>query len=142
MTLTIVEKSFGLVMHQALSSMGKERTCWLTAVKNKKFQKSITSDSIILRRVSYLLRWTPKLRPFSPSISSVFTIGAKNSIGGQRLILARNLFLKMADDSQTSQNSSRFSQSDLPELLNQYYKRLFPYKYFFQWLSYGGGQNF
>ncbi|XP_027049950.1 DNA primase small subunit-like [Pocillopora damicornis] len=44
----------------------------------------------------------------------------------------------MADDSQTSQNSSRFSQSDLPELLNQYYKRLFPYKYFFQWLSYGG----
>ena len=39
-SVTIVEKSFGLVMHQALSSMGKERTCWLTAVKNKKFQKS------------------------------------------------------------------------------------------------------
>ena len=39
-SVTIVEKSFGLVMHQALSSMGRERTCWLTAVKNKKFQKS------------------------------------------------------------------------------------------------------
>ena len=39
-SVTIVEKSFGLVMHQALFSMGKEITCWLTAVKNKKFQKS------------------------------------------------------------------------------------------------------
>ncbi|CAH3128586.1 unnamed protein product [Porites lobata] len=47
----------------------------------------------------------------------------------------------MADNevsSQNSQKSSQFSQSDLPELLNQYYKRLFPYKYFVQWLSYGG----
>ncbi|XP_078344982.1 DNA primase small subunit-like isoform X2 [Oculina patagonica] len=42
------------------------------------------------------------------------------------------------DSSQNSQKSSQFSQSDLPELLNQYYKRLFPYKYFVQWLSYGG----
>jgi len=40
--------------------------------------------------------------------------------------------------SQNRQKSSQFSQSDLPELLNQYYKRLFPYKYFVQWLSYGG----
>lgn len=32
-SVTIVEKSFGLVMHQALSSMGKERTSWLTAVE-------------------------------------------------------------------------------------------------------------
>ncbi|XP_044164954.1 DNA primase small subunit-like isoform X1 [Acropora millepora] len=40
--------------------------------------------------------------------------------------------------SQNSQTSSQFSQSDLPELLHQYYKRLFPYKYFVQWLSYGG----
>lgn len=49
----------------------------------------------------------------------------------------------MADTegSQNSQKSSQFSQSDLPELLNQYYKRLFPYKYFVQWLSYGGGKN-
>jgi len=48
--------------------------------------------------------------------------------------------VKMADTegSQNSQKSSQFSQSDLPELLNQYYKRLFPYKYFVQWLSYGG----
>ncbi|XP_073230251.1 DNA primase small subunit-like [Porites lutea] len=47
----------------------------------------------------------------------------------------------MADTEVSSQNSqkpSQFSQSDLPELLNQYYKRLFPYKYFVQWLSYGG----
>lgn len=44
------------------------------------------------------------------------------------------------DNSQNSQKSSQFSQSDLPELLNQYYKRLFPYKYFVQWLSYGGGK--
>ncbi|XP_068752184.1 DNA primase small subunit-like [Montipora capricornis] len=47
----------------------------------------------------------------------------------------------MADtegSSQNSQSSSQFSQSELPELLNQYYKRLFPYKYFVQWLSYGG----
>ena len=49
----------------------------------------------------------------------------------------------MADTegSQNSQKSSQFSQSDLPELLNQYYKRLFPYKYFVQWLSYGGGKD-
>ena len=49
----------------------------------------------------------------------------------------------MADTeaSQNSQKSSQFSQSDLPELLNQYYKRLFPYKYFVQWLSYGGGKG-
>lgn len=45
------------------------------------------------------------------------------------------------DSSQNSQKSSQFSQSDLPELLNQYYKRLFPYKYFVQWLSYGGGKG-
>ncbi|XP_067019631.1 DNA primase small subunit-like isoform X2 [Acropora muricata] len=47
----------------------------------------------------------------------------------------------MADTEGTSRNSqtsSQFSQSDLPELLHQYYKRLFPYKYFVQWLSYGG----
>ena len=44
--------------------------------------------------------------------------------------------------SQNRQKSSQFSQSDLPELLNQYYKRLFPYKYFVQWLSYGGGSEF
>ena len=44
--------------------------------------------------------------------------------------------------SQNSQTSSQFSQSDLPELLHQYYKRLFPYKYFVQWLSYGGGRLF
>ena len=51
--------------------------------------------------------------------------------------------IKMADTegSQNSQKSSQFSQSDLPELLNQYYKRLFPYKYFVQWLSYGGGKD-
>ncbi|KAK3732815.1 hypothetical protein QZH41_017729 [Actinostola sp. cb2023] len=42
---------------------------------------------------------------------------------------------KMAETSSCSQ--SRFSQSDLPELLQQYYKRLFPYKYYYQWLSYG-----
>ena len=51
----------------------------------------------------------------------------------------------MADTEETSQNSqtsSQFSQSDLPELLHQYYKRLFPYKYFVQWLSYGGGRLF
>ncbi|KAK3708091.1 hypothetical protein QZH41_019174 [Actinostola sp. cb2023] len=40
---------------------------------------------------------------------------------------------KMAETS----SCSRFSQSDLPELLQQYYKRLFPYKYYYQWLSYG-----
>ena len=45
------------------------------------------------------------------------------------------------EGSQNSQKSSQFSQSDLPELLNQYYKRLFPYKYFVQWLSYGGGKD-
>ena len=59
-------------------------------------------------------------------------------------VLAR-IPLKMADNevsSQNSQKSSQFSQSDLPELLNQYYKRLFPYKYFVQWLSYGGGSEF
>ena len=53
--------------------------------------------------------------------------------------------LAMADTKGTSQNSqtsSQFSQSDLPELLHQYYKRLFPYKYFVQWLSYGGGRLF
>lgn len=33
-SVTIVEKSFGLVMHQALSSMGKERTCWLKSTVN------------------------------------------------------------------------------------------------------------
>lgn len=49
----------------------------------------------------------------------------------------------MADTegSQNSKKPSQFSQSDLPELLNQYYKRLFPYKYFVQWLSYGGGKE-
>lgn len=59
-------------------------------------------------------------------------------------VLAR-IPLKMADTEVSSQNSqkpSQFSQSDLPELLNQYYKRLFPYKYFVQWLSYGGGSEF
>ena len=59
-------------------------------------------------------------------------------------VLAR-IPLKMADNevsSQNSQKASQFSQSDLPELLNQYYKRLFPYKYFVQWLSYGGGSEF
>lgn len=59
-------------------------------------------------------------------------------------VLAR-IPLKMADtevSSQNSQKTSQFSQSDLPELLNQYYKRLFPYKYFVQWLSYGGGSEF
>ena len=146
-SVTIVEKSFGLVMHQALSSMGKERTCWLTAVKNKKFQKSTVIVNHI-RQHNFATSILPVEMDSKTStlltkyIVSIHNIGAKNSIGGQRLILARNLFLKMADDSQTSQNSSRFSQSDLPELLNQYYKRLFPYKYFFQWLSYGGGQNF
>lgn len=45
---------------------------------------------------------------------------------------------KMAD-SQLSQ-SSQFNQSDLPELLQQYYKRLFPYKYYYNWLSYGNGE--
>ena len=45
------------------------------------------------------------------------------------------------DGSQNSLKSSQFSQSDLPELLNQYYKRLFPYKQFVQWLSYGGGKG-
>ena len=40
----------------------------------------------------------------------------------------------MADEYQT------FSQNDLPELLTQYYKRLFPYKYYYQWLSYGAGE--
>ena len=51
--------------------------------------------------------------------------------------------LAMADtEGKSSQTSSQFSQSDLPELLHQYYKRLFPYKYFVQWLSYGGGRLF
>lgn len=61
------------------------------------------------------------------------------------MILARKRReeVKMADTegSQNSQKSSQLSQSDLPELLNQYYKRLFPYKYFVQWLSYGGGKD-
>jgi len=35
-------------------------------------------------------------------------------------------------------STAPFSQSDLPELLNQYYKRLFPYKLYYKWLSYGG----
>lgn len=78
----------------------------------------------------------------------ISSFGAK--IRDQRLppklcaVLAR-IPLKMADtevSSQNSQKSSQFSQSDLPELLNQYYKRLFPYKYFVQWLSYGGGSEF
>jgi len=38
------------------------------------------------------------------------------------------------DDSVSTQS---YSQNDLPELLNQYYKRLFPYKLYYKWLSYG-----
>ncbi len=34
--------------------------------------------------------------------------------------------------------NANFSQADLPELLVQYYQRLFPYKEFFNWLSYNG----
>ena len=44
----------------------------------------------------------------------------------------------MADSEKTA--PLQFSQSDYPELLNQYYKRLFPYRYYYQWLSYGGGK--
>ena len=67
----------------------------------------------------------------------------QSAVDNKSLSLARKL-LKMVDtdSSQNSQKSSQFSQSDLPELLNQYYKRLFPYKYFVQWLSYGGGKGF
>ncbi|XP_031559375.1 DNA primase small subunit-like [Actinia tenebrosa] len=44
----------------------------------------------------------------------------------------------MADkEDKVSSSQIQFSQSDLPELLQQYYKRLFPYKYYYQWLSYG-----
>lgn len=86
----------------------------------------------------------PSARDFPRPAGS---FGAKKQCD-QRLppnaILARTLH-KMADtegSSENSQKSSQFSQSDLPELLNQYYKRLFPYKYFVQWLSYGGGNSF
>ena len=33
-----------------------------------------------------------------------------------------------------------FAQTDLPELLAQYYQRLFPYSEFYRWLSYGNGR--
>ncbi|CAB3976730.1 DNA primase small subunit-like [Paramuricea clavata] len=41
----------------------------------------------------------------------------------------------MADE--TSVQNSQYNQNDLPELLKQYYKRIFPYKLYYQWLSYG-----
>jgi len=34
-----------------------------------------------------------------------------------------------------------FAQTDLPELLAQYYQRLFPYSEFYRWLSYGNVQK-
>ncbi|EDO37404.1 predicted protein, partial [Nematostella vectensis] len=43
----------------------------------------------------------------------------------------------MADTAAISSSQTTFSQSDLPELLQQYYKWLFPYKLYHQWLSYG-----
>lgn len=39
----------------------------------------------------------------------------------------------------TEEKVVEFSQTDLPELLAQYYKRLFPYTEFYNWLSYGNG---
>ncbi len=44
----------------------------------------------------------------------------------------------MADE--TSIKESQYNQDDLPELLKQYYKRIFPYKLYYQWLSYGEGE--
>ena len=35
----------------------------------------------------------------------------------------------------------QYDLSDLPELLKQYYKRLFPCKLYHKWLSYGGGSS-
>ena len=46
----------------------------------------------------------------------------------------------MADVINGQTSSSQFNQNDLPELLNQYYKRLFPYEQYYKWLSYGGGE--
>ena len=40
------------------------------------------------------------------------------------------------------EKNAEFSQADLPELLTQYYQRLFPYKEFYRWLSYGNGKNY
>ena len=47
-----------------------------------------------------------------------------------------------AENSAVSTPQAQFSQTDLPELLPQYYKRLFPYKEFYSWLSYGIGKLF
>ncbi|XP_028393344.1 DNA primase small subunit-like [Dendronephthya gigantea] len=38
---------------------------------------------------------------------------------------------------QEGSQNSQYNQNDLPELLKQYYKRVFPYKLYYQWLSYG-----
>jgi hypothetical protein len=46
---------------------------------------------------------------------------------------------KMAEE--TCKQNSQYDQNDLPELLNQYYKRVFPYKLYYQWLSYGEGKK-
>jgi DNA primase small subunit len=42
---------------------------------------------------------------------------------------------------ETCKQNSQYDQNDLPELLNQYYKRVFPYKLYYQWLSYGEGKK-
>ena len=45
----------------------------------------------------------------------------------------------MADETRTQ--NTQYNQDDLPELLTQYYKRIFPYKLYYQWLSYGEGKS-
>lgn len=37
------------------------------------------------------------------------------------------------------EGKGNYDLSDLPELLKQYYKRLFPCKLYYKWLNYGGG---
>lgn len=57
-SVTIVEKSFGLVMHQALSSMGKERTCWLTAVEmDSKISTLLTKYIVSIHNWRQKLYW-------------------------------------------------------------------------------------
>lgn len=44
-------------------------------------------------------------------------------------------------EAQNIVQNSQYNPNDLPELLKLYYKKIFPYKLYYQWLSYGEGNG-